>query len=306
MPRPEFPNFKPLDIADRDFLQERLWAYQPRTSELTFTNLFIWRKYYGFEWSVLGDCLAVVAAAPEHDPAPGAWALPPVGAGPRAETVRRLLSWLKEERGLASPRIRRADRSLAAELETRPEFAVSPVRNDFDYVFRSRDLIELAGSRYHAKRNHITRFNEAHSFVFEPLGSPHLPGCLELAEAWCTLKRCEDDWGLMGEWDAIKEALGNFSPLRLQGGVILVEGKIKAFTLGEPLNAQTAVIHIEKADPEIQGLYTVINQEFCRHQWPGLTYINREQDLGEPGLRKAKLSYHPHHLEEKFEIALLG
>jgi hypothetical protein len=305
MPRPEFPNFKAFDITDRDFLQERLWAYQPGTSELTFTNLFIWRKYYGFQWSVLGDYLAFVAAAPEHDPVAGAWALPPVGAGPRADSVRRLLAWLKEERGLTAPRIRRADRSLAVELETRPEFAVSPARDDFDYVFRSQDLIELAGSRYHAKRNHITRFHDAYSFVYEPLGSLHLEGCLELAEAWCTMKRCEDDLGLMGEWEAIKAALGQFSALGLQGGVILVEGKIKAFTLGEPLNAHTAVIHIEKADPEIHGLYAVINQEFCRHRWAGLTYINREQDLGEPGLRRAKLSYHPHHLEEKYEIALV-
>jgi hypothetical protein len=282
-----------------------LWAYQPSTSELTFTNLFIWRKYYGFEWSVLDDCLLVAAAAPEQDPIGGAWALPPVGPGPRADTVRRLLLWLKEERGLASPRIRRADRSLAAELETLPDFVVSPVRDDFDYVFRSRDLIELAGSRYHAKRNHIARFSQSHAFVYGLLAEPLLPGCLELAEAWCTLKRCEDDLGLMGEWGAIKEALGHFGLLHIQGGVILVEGRIKAFTMGESLNAQTAVIHIEKADPEVQGLYAVINREFCRRQWPDLAFINREQDLGEEGLRRAKLSYHPDHLEEKYEIALV-
>jgi len=306
MPWPTFPRFKPIDLADRDFLHPRLWAYQPSTSELTFTNLFIWRKYYGFKWSVLDDCLVVVAAAPEGNPVPDAWALPPVGTGPRADTVLRLLRWLKEERGLATPRIRRADRSLAAELEIRPDFAVSPVRDDFDYVFRSRDLIELAGSRYHAKRNHIHRFTESQAVLYEPLAEPLLPGCLELAEAWCTLKRCEDDLGLMGEWGAIKEILDRFGLLQIQGGVILVEGRIKAFTLGEPLNAQTAVIHIEKADPQVQGLYAVINQEFCRRQWPDLAFINREQDLGEEGLRRAKLSYHPDHFEEKYEIRLVG
>jgi len=247
----------------------------------------------------------VVAAAPEYDPVSGGWALPPIGPGPRADAVRRLLRWLKDERGLNPPRIRRADRSLAAELETRPEFAVSASRDDFDYVYRSRDLIDLAGSRYHAKRNHLARFMESHTFVYEPLAERHLPGCRELAEAWCAFKRCEDDLGLMGEWNAIKEILGSFNALRVQGAVILVEGRIKAFTLGEPLNAQTAVIHVEKADPEIPGLYAVVNQEFCRRQWAAMTFINREQDLGEPGLRRAKLSYHPDHLEEKYDIALV-
>ena len=294
-----------MELPDRDFLHPRLWTYQPVISELTFTNLFIWRKYYGFEWSVLDDCLVVVAAAPEYDPVAGAWALPPVGPGPRAEAVRRLFGWLKAERGLASLRIRRADRSLAAELETLPEFAVTPVRDDFDYVYRGRDLIDLAGSRYHAKRNHIARFIEAHSFRYEPLTESHLPGCLELAEAWCTLKRCEDDLGLLGEWNAIKEILGSFTALHVRGGAILVEGRVMAFSLGEPLNSQAAVIHIEKAEPEVQGLYAVINQEFCRRQWASMTFINREQDLGEEGLRRAKLSYTPDHLEEKFDIALV-
>ncbi len=247
----------------------------------------------------------MVAAAPEYDPVSGGWALPPIGPGQRADAVRRLLRWLKDERGLKAPRIRRADRSLAAELEIRPEFAVTPARDDFDYVYRSRDLIELAGSRYHAKRNHLARFAESQAFVYEPLAEQHLPGCLELAEAWCAFKRCEDDLGLMGEWNAVKEILSSFSALRVQGAVILVKGRIKAFTLGEPLNARTAVIHIEKADPEIPGLYTVVNQEFCRRQWPAMTFINREQDLGEPGLRRAKMSYHPDHLEEKYDIVLV-
>jgi hypothetical protein len=80
--------------------------------------------------------------------------------------------------------------------------------------------------------------------------------------------------------------------------------RVEAFALGELLNSQTAVVHIEKANPEIPELYTVINQQFCANSWQNVPYINREQDLGEPGLRRAKLSYHPDHLEEKFEVGL--
>jgi hypothetical protein len=110
--------------------------------------------------------------------------------------------------------------------------------------------------------------------------------------------------GLLGEERAIYEALHNMDNLDFKGGVIHINGKVEAFALGEQLNPQTAVIHIEKANPAFDGLYQLINQEFCAHEWKDIPYINREQDLGEEGLRKAKLSYHPHHLVNKYIVTL--
>ena len=118
------------------------------------------------------------------------------------------------------------------------------------------------------------------------------------------MRRCEEDLNLLGEWDAIREGLTNFTALGMTGGVILVDGKVEAFALGEQLNEQTAVVHIEKANTEIRGLYAAINQQFCEHQWQGVPFVNREQDLGEAGLREAKLSYNPDHLVEKYRICL--
>ena len=92
--------------------------------------------------------------------------------------------------------------------------------------------------------------------------------------------------------------------LEFKGGVIEIDGKVEAFALGEQLNPQTAVIHVEKANPQFDGLYQLINQEFCTHEWESVDYINREQDCGEEGLRKAKLSYHPHHLVNKYTVQL--
>jgi hypothetical protein len=101
---------------------------------------------------------------------------------------------------------------------------------------------------------------------------------------------------------AIKEAFSRFEELGVKGGAILINGKVEAFTLGEPLNRDTVVIHIEKANPAFEGLYTLINQAFVEHQWAEYTYINREQDLGEEGLRKAKESYFPHHMINKYIV----
>jgi uncharacterized protein len=96
----------------------------------------------------------------------------------------------------------------------------------------------------------------------------------------------------------------HFEALEMEGGVITVNDQLEAFTLGERLNKETAVVHIEKADVRIRGLYAVVNQQFCEKQWKDIPWINREQDLGEPGLRKAKLSYNPDRLVEKFRITL--
>ena len=125
-----------------------------------------------------------------------------------------------------------------------------------------------------------------------------------MQEKWCILRRCEDDLDLLGEWDAVKEILNSYESLDVQGGVVTIENKVMAFTIGQMLNDDTAVVHIEKADPEIPGLYPVINQQFCENSWHDARYINREQDLGMPGLREAKLSYYPDHLVKKFRITL--
>jgi hypothetical protein len=297
---PEFPEFKSVQLQDRDFIGGVLRKYQPQTSEWNFTNLFIWQSHYRLQWTMFKDWLVVLGHGPNND----TYAFQPVGPASREEVTRMLLKWLWQEKGKRSARIERADQRLVSEVEGAPDFFVEAVRDQFDYVYRSEDLIKLAGRKYHAKRNHINKFRRLHPFTYAPIANEHLKPCLELADSWCEWRRCEEDLNLVGEWDAVREALTNFEALKIVGGVILIEDQVKAFALGELLNNDVAIVHIEKADPDIPGLYAVINQQFCENCWPDVLYVNREQDLGEPGLRKAKLSYYPDHLEEKFQIRL--
>jgi hypothetical protein len=297
---PEFPTFKPIQLEDRDMIREILWRYQPQTSEWTFTNLFIWRSYYGFQWSIYKDWLIVLRTSSPNE----TYAFQPIGPPSRLEVTRILLEWLREERGEKKPRIERADQRLIGEIEGSRDLQVEPAREQFDYVYRSDDLIRLAGRKYHSKRNHIHKFLQAYSFAYAALKEDHLEACLELSGLWCEVRRCEEDLNLLGEWEAVREALTHFHALSIQGGVILIQNKVEAFALGELLNDQTAVVHVEKANPEIPGLYTMINHQFCEKSWQDVPAINREQDLGEPGLRQAKLSYYPDHLVEKFRVRL--
>jgi len=296
---PQFPAFKPLELSDRDFIQPRVWAYQPMTSELTFTNLFIWRKHYRVFWSLAADCLVFLSDSPQ-DP----WFFPPVGPSPRADLCRTLLTWLTEERRAPNTRLERVDCRVWEEVAASRDFIGEPRRDHFDYVYATTELIDLAGRKFHQKRNHLNSFQRNHRHSYAPMTAEHLPACLELAEKWCEIRRCAEDLNLMDEWEAIQEALAHFVDLGLVGGVMFVEDRLEAFTVGEQLNDNTAVIHLEKANPEIRGLYAAINQAFLKHAWQEIPWVNREQDLGEPGLRQAKLSYQPHHLEEKFTLRL--
>jgi hypothetical protein len=295
---PQFPAFKPIGIEDRDLIDSIFREYRPETSELNFTNMFIWRSHFGFEWSLYRDWLLVIGANSGN----GVQALPPIGPPSRVEVTRMLLGWMRDERNIPAPAIDRADARLASELEGSGGFVVEPVRDHFDYVYLAGDLIALSGKAYRAKRKHLNYLLRSYAMLYEPITEAHVDACLGLAEDWRTLRRCEDNLNLLGEWNATREALSHLRRLQIKGGVILINGKVEAFTLGERLNEETAVVHIEKANTEIRGLYAAINQQFCEKQWSDTRFINREQDLGEPGLRKAKLFYNPDHLVEKYKI----
>jgi hypothetical protein len=185
-------------------------------------------------------------------------------------------------------------------------FAVEEDPDQQDYVYLSKDLIDLKGKKYDGKRNHLNYFLRTYSFSYEKMSKKHFEQCMELNDVWCKEKKRESELfpNIECEAEVVKEALANFDFLELTGGVILVNGKIKAFAIGEKLTEDTAVVHIEKADPSIRGLSQLINREFVRNEWSNFKYINREQDMGHPGLRKAKMSYHPVKLEKKFNIML--
>lgn len=293
---PEFPRFKELSLKEKPLLDEAFTRFPPVISEFTFTNLFTWRHAYQIKISSLQRFLCLLSDQEERS-----FFFPPIGEGDMIECCKSMLRFLEGKATV--PKIARVPESKVAQIDWKTiGMKVELDRDQSDYIYLTKDLIQLEGRKYHRKRNHIKQFKEKYSYQYILLTPEWVSECLRLETEWCDLRHCEVVPGLANESVAIKEAFTHFEQLGVKGGGILINGKLEAFTLGEPLNADTVVIHIEKANPAYEGLYTLINQIFLENEWSGFTYVNREQDLGEEGLRKAKESYFPHHMIHKYTI----
>ena len=290
---PEFPEFRNLGFEDKALLDALFKQMQPQLSELTFTNLYVWNEAEPVRLSRLEGTVLL-----QRKRIRGAknLLLPPLSKQP----ISSVLEGMKKAVGDSHPKmlLYGLDSEQAKQLIARG-YLVEPDRDDWDYVYLTSDLADLPGDKYHSKRNFISRCLSTYRCDYENIDAQVVNDCLQLQTQWCNLRKCDFDPGLEAENRAIKTLFDNYPLLAVSGGAVYVDGKLEAFTLAEPLNDGTAVVHFEKANPEIIGLYQLINQWFCQNALRTFTFVNREQDLGIPGLRKAKLSYHPHHMVEK-------
>jgi len=270
-------------------------------SEYTFSNLFIWRKnnHTAVAWQD-GFLFARYRIKDKY------YFLMPVaenGGRDTAKAVESLIEYAVKLgcvpviTGLGKEGSEKLERLMPGRFEFRVKTEWS------DYIYNSDDLINLKGAKYQAKRNHINRFeNQNGTGSFEELNAGNIPHCLETYERWVNEHPQLD---LQAESTAVHEALNNFEQLGLKGGLIRTGNrKVCAFTIGSEINSDIFVIHIEKGLNDCSGVYAVINRDFARHACQNYRYINREEDMGIEGLRKAKRSYYPVMLLEKYVAEL--
>lgn len=295
---PLFPDLRPLELGDQARLRALLQSYPPEISEFTFTNLFAWRGAYGFGLSRIENSLLIISVKKSRafdifDP-----------LGPEEEKARVISQCFAQAPNGSSIRFSRLpEKTIALLDEGALCLRVKEDRDNFDYLYLAKDLKELKGVDYDGKRNFVKRFTEGASFELIELTQANVEECLSFEEEWCLERDCQHVEGLSQEKTATEEMLRHFGELGIQGLMIRINGKVEAVTLGEALNRDTFVIHIEKANGRYIGIYQAINQIFSSRISERFVYINREQDLGVLGLRQAKLSYHPHRLVKKFSLA---
>ena len=296
-----FINFRPITLEDKPLFDRYFQQRRYENAHMNFTNLFMWRTLYNIQWTLAGEALLMKAAWNDKE-----FALMPVA--PPTQLANVVDTWLDYFQGIGQPfKMRGVERFMMEEMERlRPGyFSFAGDRDNYDYVYPVQDLIDLKGRKYHSKKNHINSFYRTYGESgYLPLCEALAPDCIATLIEWCEKRGCDNDPILRSERDAIIEVLNCINDLSIKGGVILLNDKVEAFTFGEQINDDTAVIHVEKGNPDIRGIYPVINQSFCRYEWSGLTYVNREEDMGLEGLRKAKESYGPVKMIEKFVVTV--
>ncbi len=286
---PAWPAERPLVLGDKTVFDRLFDELQPRVSELTFAGLYLFRTAHEYRLSSVGDSLVLLGKG--YDGA--RYALPPLGGDSDAGIVL-LLQEGYELYGL--------DEAVAARFQADPAWEAVEDRDSADYLYLREELAGLPGNRFHKKKNRINYFAARHDYRVDVYSARHLCCCLQLLDEWGRVAEMEGNRSFQLEMDATVEALSRAAELGLEGVVVEVEGVVRAFAVGERLNRDTAVCHFEKADPFMEGLSQLVNREFSRLLFTDCRYVNREQDLGEPGLRNAKLSYHPVELVKKFRL----
>ncbi len=292
---PKFPEFVDISLGHQETFDAFFSKYQPVISEYTFTNLYVWRRSRPIRLSLLGDQLCILAKKDEND----FYFMPPVGEGDICETTQLLFNYARENG--VKPLLQRVPEDMASNL-VECGFFCELDRDNSDYVYLVDELATLSGRKFDGKRNRIKKCISENRPEYYPMTADIVDLCMELQTSWCNIRQCKLDSGLSSEDTAIKEIFSLVDALPIFGGVIFIDGKIEAFTIAEKLNDSTAVIHFEKANPEIDGLYQLINYWFCQNALGNYTYVNREQDLGIDGLRRAKQSYYPHKILDKYII----
>lgn len=280
--------FQEITIADRDIFRKFTLPKEIDMSFYNFTNIFMWRNYANYRYAIVDGFLCTIACMGTKD-----FAFYPLGQGVPEKPVKKLIEQFGNNIVFMPLTTQMAD-----ELKTIApgQFDYTSIRNQSDYIYKTEKMISLAGKKLHAKRNHINKFKKLYQYEYVKITKEIIPDCIRAEEQW--LDKHEENKSVNYEKQAILDVFEHFDTLGLTGGALKVDGKIIAFSIGEPMTKNTALLHIEKADINYEGAYAMINQQFAEHEWSGYEYLNREEDMGVPGLRKAKMSYYPDKLME--------
>lgn len=292
-------DFHVPELSDKSKVNAALVSGDCRSCDYCFGNIYIWRAYYKTHIAFWDD-MPLIALF--DGPYGTARYLFPLGKG----DVKAALQAMSRESNARRPfTLAGMTGEMKAQLEELfPErFSFRLERNASDYIYSVEALANLSGRKYHGKRNHLARFKRK-EWRFEAVTPQNIAICDQLNEDWCIANDCKNSPALQVEHQAVKEALAHFEALGFSGGLLWQEDRPVAFTIGEPICQDTYGIHVEKAFADVEGAYATINREFLAENCTDYTFVNREEDVGDEGLRKAKLSYHPVQLLDKYTATL--
>jgi len=290
--------FKDIEIDDKPIIDGYLNTCYKTISELTFANMFIWRKPYQIKWAIVRECL-VIHYHSKYD----VGASFPIGKGDVFAAAEDVIADFKERYGKMTFYIYALDVLPKFMCHYGSRFRLKNTIDVNDYVYRQSDLANLPGKKYHQKRNHISAFKKQYEYTYNRITPDDLEDCMGLFKKWYAGRG--DITDISDDLNAKIELFGNYEALEQVGGILRVDHEAVAVTVGEELSPKTMVTHVEFANTDYRGSFALINQEFARNECAPYEYINREEDMGIEGLRKAKHSYYPVMMMRKYRAELI-
>jgi hypothetical protein len=288
--------FEPVSIDKQDPYLKRLAACPEKTSDYSFVNIWAWGQEYGLSWAWDDRLVWIKQTEPEET----LWA--PIGPWENIDWKQTFSDRPKTENIFIRVPEKLANlwkQTLGAQVQ------LEEIRGHWDYLYDVSELKALKGKRFHKKKNLLNQFIKKNNFSYAPLGPDQIDKALAMQENWCTWRDCESLDTLAAENRSIQRVLTDWETMTgLSGGTLTVEGQMVAYTVAEQVSEDTVLIHFEKANQDFKGAYQAINQQFLLNTDDNYRFVNREQDLGDEGLRKAKLSYHPVDFLKKYHAVI--
>ncbi len=289
-------DFEPISLDKQDNYLKFFYKFPQKASDYSFVNLWGWAEAYGLYWAWSDQMVWIKQTIPNEV----FWA--PVAAWSEIDWN---LCFDKYFNSTAAFMRVPEDLAMLWKEKLGNQIVIEKSRDHWDYLYDVNELIQLSGRRFHNKKNLLNQFKKKYDFQFVPLDMEMVDMSMSMQEDWCTWHDCKSSDALAAENRAISRVLSSWEKLkRLIGGAILVDRQLVAYTIAESLSDDMLVIHFEKGNVEYKGVYQALNQMFLEHFGQNIKIANREQDLGDAGLRKAKLSYNPSDFLKKYQVTL--
>lgn len=297
--------FKCLSLEDKDIIEKYVDREKLESYEYLFSSLYMWRKLNNVKYAIVNNALVIE----KNEEGKGTFYTQPLKYD--KETLTEIVDELIERNTDFTDRdylFGDVDEGFIEDLRKYTDYKIEVTEdiNDFEYVYNTTDLIELKGKRYHGKKNHVNSFEKSYEYEVRSIDNEKVvKDCLMLLHKWHEEVAVTVDKEMIMEIDAIKDLFSELHLFDLQSIAIYVDGDLAGFSVGERVNEKMAVIHVERGEIDYKGIYAFLNREFLVRSFSDTEFVNRQEDTGNAGLRKAKESYHPIKMVKKYLIKII-
>lgn len=297
-------NFKCLSLEDKEIIEKFVDKNKLESYEYLFSSLYMWRKLNNVKYAVLDDVLIIE----KNEEGKGTFYTQLFGYN--KDNLTSIIDELIKRNSNFTDRdflFGDVDEEFMEDLKKYTDFKIEAVEDidDWEYIYNTKDLIELKGKKYHGKKNHVNSFLKNYTYGIKTIDDENVKkDCMDLLHKWHDEVAVTVDKEMIMEIDAIRDLFGELHFFDLNSFAVYVDGVLAGFAVGERVNNNMAVIHVERGELSYKGIYAFLNKQFLVDSFSDTEFVNRQEDTGNAGLRKAKQSYHPAKMVKKYLVKL--